>query len=75
MNYYFYEEAVTEFLQAIKYYEDSETGLGIRFSEEIYAAIQRICNFPFALEKINSKTHRCLTEKFPYGVLYQVHDD
>ena len=75
MNYYFHEDAESEFIRAIEYYEDCETGLGLRFSEEVYAAIKRACDFPFVWEKIDSKTHRCLTDKFPYGVLYRIRDD
>ena len=26
-------------------------------------------------EKLDSKTHRSLTDKFPYGVLYRIQDD
>ena len=75
MKYYFHEDADSEFIRAVDYYEDCEIGLGLRFSEEVYATIQRACDFPFAWEEIDSKTHRCLTDKFPYGVLYRIHDD
>ena len=75
MNYYFHEDAESEFMKAIEYYEGCEIGLGLRFSEEVYAAIQRACNYPFVWEKLDSKTHRCLTDKFPYGVLYRIQDD
>jgi toxin ParE1/3/4 len=75
MNYYFHEDAESEFIRAVDYYEDCEIDLGLRFSEEVYAAIQRARDFPLAWGKIDSKTHRCLTDKFPYGVLYRIHDD
>ena len=75
MNYYFHEDAESEFIEAVDYYEDCEINLGLRFSEEVYAAIQRACDFPLAWEKIDSETHRCLTDNFPYGVLYRIHED
>lgn len=72
---FFHEDAEFEFLKTIDYYENCEIGLGLRFSEEVYSAIQRACEFPLAWEKIDSKTHRCLANKFPYGVLYRIFDD
>ena len=75
MNYYFHEEAVSELMQAIDYYENCEYELGKRFAEEVYSAIKRACDFPLAWEKLDSKTHRCLTDKFPYAILYRISDD
>ncbi len=75
MNYYFHEDAAAEFLLTVDYYENCETGLGLKFSKEVYAAIHRACNFPLAWEKLDSKTHRSLTDKFPYAVLYRIFDD
>ena len=72
MKYKFHEEAEIEFFEAIEYYEDCELGLGLRFSEEVYATIKRICNFPYAWEKMNTQTRRCLTSKFPFGILYRI---
>ena len=72
MKYFFHEDAEYEFLKAVDYYETCEEGLGLRFAQEIYSAIKRACDFPLAWEKIDSKTDRCLTDKFPYGVLYRV---
>ena len=69
MNYFFYEDAESEFIEAVEYYEDCEINLGLRFSEEVYAAIQRACDFPLAWEKIDPETHRCLTDNFPYWSL------
>jgi hypothetical protein len=39
MNYSFHEEAETELLTAIEYYEECQPGLGLLFSEEFYATI------------------------------------
>lgn len=75
MNYSFHEEAEAEFFFAIEYYEECDSGLGLRFSEEVYAVIKRVCDYPFAWEEIDDKTRRCLTNKFPYGILYRVKND
>ncbi len=72
MKYFFHESAENEFISAIEYYEECQPGLGLRFSEEVYAAIQRICAHPHSWSPIDSKTRRCLTNKFPYGILYRI---
>jgi plasmid stabilization system protein ParE len=72
MKYSFHEAAEKEFFAAIEYYEDCQSGLGLRFSEEVYASIERICSHPHAWTKIDSKTRRCLTGRFPYGILYRI---
>jgi hypothetical protein len=72
MNFGFHEIAEEELVSAIEYYEDCQPGLGLCFAEEIYATIERICEFPLAWESIDSKTRRCLTNRFPYGILYRI---
>ena len=62
MKYSFHEDAEREFFAAIEYYEESQLGLGIRFSEEVFSTIERICDHPDTLIKIDSKTRRCLTQ-------------
>jgi plasmid stabilization system protein ParE len=75
MKYSFHEAAETEFLLAIEYYEECQPALGLRFSEEVYATIERICNHPYTWTSIDTKTRRCITNKFPYGVLYRIRDN
>ncbi len=43
MNYCFHDAAEKELFSAIEYYEECQPGLGLRFSEEIKATIERIC--------------------------------
>ena len=52
MNFDFHSEAESEFLEAIDYYEECETGLGFDFSIEVYASIQNIVSFPTAWPEI-----------------------
>ena len=72
MKFSFHEAAEDELISAIEYYESCQSGLGLCFSEEVYAAIRRVCKFPFAWESLDSKTRRCLTNRFPYGILYRI---
>jgi plasmid stabilization system protein ParE len=71
MNYFFHPEARQELLDAIKYYNECGSGLGYIFMEEVQAAIDRIIRFPKAWAKLSKNTRRCLTRRFPYGVIYQ----
>jgi hypothetical protein len=72
MKYFFHPLAEKELLSTISFYNDEKQGLGEKFSFELFAAIDRICKFPFAWAKIDSKTRRCLLNKFPFGILYRV---
>ena len=67
--------AEQEFIEAVDYYNNQCQGLGYEFAAEIKSTIQRITNFPNAWTKISPRARRCLTNKFPFGVLYQVYDD
>jgi len=72
MNFSFHPEAREELYFSIDYYEDCQEGLGLEFSEEVYATIQRIIDYPEAYPKISQNTRRCLTNRFPYGIIYQI---
>ena len=72
MNYDFLPEAETEFEQAVAYYDQHGFGLGDEFADEIQDAIQRILAHPEAWQSYHHGTRRCLTRRFPYGVVYQI---
>ena len=72
MRFYFHEYAETEFTKAIDYYENCRHGLGIEFAQEVYAAIDRIIRFPEAWSPMSENTWRCLVNRFPFGVIYQL---
>jgi hypothetical protein len=71
MTYSFHPEAEIEFNNAIDYYEDSKKGLGLEFAVEVYNTInQRIIPYPNAWHKIDKNIRRCLTNRFPFGIIY-----
>lgn len=70
MNYAFHPEAEVEFHAAIGYYEERREGLGFDFSIEVHTAIQRICEYPQAWPVLEGGIRRCLTNRFPYGIVY-----
>ena len=72
MNYSFHPRAKEEFLEAIEFYQSCSAGLGLEFANEIYSTIPRIIQFPTAWSKFSKNTRRCLTKRFPFGIIYQV---
>ena len=75
MKFFFHPEAETELSDAVDFYEQQRAGLGRRLFEEVQTTIQQVCEHPRAWEQLDSQTHRCLTNRFPYGVLYRIKDD
>lgn len=72
MKFYFHPEAEAEFDISVEYYEQCQSGLGLEFAEEVYAAIGRIIQYPAAWSTLSKNSRRCLVNRFPCGVIYQV---
>ncbi len=72
---FFSSQSKDRVFEAIEYYEDCSPGLGLEFSEEILSTIQRIIYFPNAWGKFSKDTRRCLTKRFPSGIIYQVSEN
>ena len=72
MTFDFHPEAETEFLEAVEYYESCSSGLGEDFSLEVNATVQNILSYMYAWPIVEDDVRRCLTNRFPYGVLYSI---
>jgi len=72
MKFYFHELAESEFDKAVDFYEDCQRNLGLEFAQEVYATIALIVQFPDAWSPMSKNTRRCLVNRFPFGVIYQV---
>lgn len=72
MTYSFHAEAEYELNQAVDYYNECQPLLGWDLAREVRAAIQNIVNFPKAWTRLSKNTRRCLVNRFPYGVIYQI---
>jgi plasmid stabilization system protein ParE len=72
MIFSFHPEAESEFHEAINYYEDCERSLGYDFSTEVLATIQNIVTYPTAWPVIEEGVRRCLVNRFPFGVIYNI---
>ena len=71
MKYRFHPQAKREFNQAIDYYQDCRKGLGKAFAKEVHKTIDRILEYPEAWTQLSPNTRRCLTNRFPFGIIYQ----
>ena len=72
MRFSFHPDAEVEFNTAVEYYERCQPGLGLEFAEEVYTSIARIIEYPNAWSATSKNTRRCLVNRFPYGVIYQI---
>ena len=74
MKYRFLPPALAELDEAAHYYDQERQGLGDEFLEEIEQSISRILGFPEAWGEMSPQIRRCLTRRFPYGIVYQILD-
>lgn len=63
-------DAQAEFLEAVRYYEDCQTGLGRRFKFSVEEAVQSIAKTPFRYRVLHAPFRRYLLPKFPYSIIY-----
>jgi toxin ParE1/3/4 len=75
MRIRFHSEAAQEFEAASVYLEEREEGLGARFTQTIRAALKQISTHPDRWRVIEEDVRRCLTEVFPYAILYTIEQD
>ena len=68
----FLDPAKSEFADAIVYYNEQSEGLGYEFAAEVKRTISRIIQYPDAWAPLSRRTRRCRTNRFPYGIIYQV---
>ena len=75
MTYFFHPDAEEELNTSVDYYEDCQTNLGLEFANEVYKTIQRIIEYPNAWQRLDKDIRRCLTNRFPFGIIYYQKDD
>ncbi len=75
MNVEFLDIAERELDDAFKYYDGIYKGLGLRFIAELESSIERIKLHPTAWQKTSAVTHKCLLNRFPYSIIYQIRGD
>jgi hypothetical protein len=72
MNFSFHPEAEEELNLSVDYYNECLPLLGWDFSREVYITIQNIIANPKAWAPLSKNTRRCLVNRFPFGVIYQI---
>ena len=72
MKFSFHPNAESELNDAIDYYNQIQEGLGLEFAKEVYLTIENIMSYPMAWTVLSKNTRRCLLNRFPFGVIYQV---
>jgi len=72
MRIRFLEIAAIELDEAIQHYSNEAAGLGEEFLNEVLEALNRVAKFPEAWHPCSKRTRRCQTNRFPYGIIYQI---
>lgn len=69
------DEAEQEFVESVAYYEAREPGLGLRFRDEIAAAVDWILRYP-ELPRLRARGYRRVNLRaFPHYVAYVIRGD
>lgn len=63
--------AEQELAESVDFYNDQCPGLGYEFAAEVQRGLKRIQEHPEAWPPFSGRSRRCLTDRFPYGILYQ----
>jgi plasmid stabilization system protein ParE len=75
MKYVFHPEALTEYAEAVEYYSQQRLKVAQAFIDAVEDAIYRIRESPNRWTIVDEDVRRCLTQKFPYGILYTVEQE
>jgi len=67
--------AQSELDEAIHGYNQQAPGLGDSFLVEFLRTIQLIERYPNGWHPLSNQTRRCRLRRFPYGVIYNIHQD
>jgi plasmid stabilization system protein ParE len=70
MKVRFLTPAQSELDDAVGWYNEQATGLGLEFLDELDRAIRRSLAYPLSCLEIEPGLRRCLLARFPYGMVY-----
>ncbi|MEG4503308.1 type II toxin-antitoxin system RelE/ParE family toxin [Microcoleus sp. F6_B4] len=75
MRYVFHPEALAEYSEAVQYYAEQRSEVAQMFINAIEDAVYRIRESPTRWAIVDEDVRRCLTQKFPYSILYTIEQD
>jgi toxin ParE1/3/4 len=75
MRYVFHPEALAEYAEAVQYYAVQRSEIAQVFINAIEDAVYRIRESPTRYSTVEGEVRRCMTRKFPYGLLYSIEPD
>lgn len=78
MKYAFHPEALPEYAEAVQYYgefAEQRTEGAQAFIDAVEDAVYRIRESPTCYVAIDEDVRRCMTRRFPYGILYTIEPD
>ncbi|HMP99859.1 MAG TPA: type II toxin-antitoxin system RelE/ParE family toxin [Cyclobacteriaceae bacterium] len=71
---FFHPQAETEYIEAIKWYEERLPGLGMKFENAVEKQIKLIACKPHHYQKKKAAFREAKTEKFPYIIVFKVYE-
>lgn len=71
----FAEEARADALEAYRYYEERQAGLGTRFRDHLELALRRVQRSPERYPLVYRSLRRTLVDRFPYLIFYRTVGD
>ena len=75
MKYVFHPEALTEYAEAVRYYTEQRVEVAQAFINAIEDTVDRIRESPTRYIAVDDEVRRCMTRRFPYGILYTIEQD
>ena len=75
MRYVFHPEALAEYAEAVQYYAQQRTEVAQAFINAVEDAVYRVREVPTRYAIIDEDVRRCMTNRFPYGILYVIEPD
>ncbi|WP_254568498.1 type II toxin-antitoxin system RelE/ParE family toxin [Oscillatoria sp. HE19RPO] len=76
MKYIFHPEALTEYAEAVQYYNEQGVEVAQAFISAIEDTVYRIRESPTRYAVVDEEdVRRCMARRFPYGILYAIEPD
>ena len=68
-------EAVEELASAVEHYRSIQHGLGDRFEQAFWRAVDKVGEQPFTAPLVAAGVRRARIRRFPWGIVYAIRDE